>query len=110
MDYLEMARQAHKREEYMYNSPSGTDTAEAPLFMFEANMWRKLYVGEDVETSLGVMLTEWKIYAKGVRAKVAKTKKTSFGPKAGQSCIEYKWVSDEYGEDRVRHIRTLLNT
>ena len=107
LTFLDMAKRAGERCESAYRSFSGTDVAEAELYRLERVCWLNLNNGWTLEASLWKFDADWRKYAAENNAKVTAAGKIRRGPRAGQSCIEHRWVSPELAECKSNHIRAM---
>lgn len=92
---LVQANACREAETRAYQSYSGTDVAEAPKHGLAADLYCLLGAGADRDAALAWATAAWTQYAAEQRARVNAAPRIKRGPRAGNSVIAHRWVSDD---------------
>lgn len=105
---LQQAFRNRKTQLDQQHSRLGSDVAEAPLYGYVADALAVIASGCSVSDAIAWADAQWRTYAKEQQARVEKAKKLRKGPRAGQSSMEHRWVSEEAFGAKAIHIRRLV--
>jgi hypothetical protein len=104
---LDLARRDDERSEKMYKSWSGTTVAEAEYYRLRGLFWIDLYNGQafgrplTFDEAFAQLDFAWRAYAQANNARVENAPKIKYGPCAGQSTIDHRWVNPDMAESDI---------
>lgn len=101
------ARRAMEREQGAYNSFSGADKAEAPVWASVRDFYHAVAEGMPIDDALAFADEKWRSYAVEAQRKVAEAPKVQRGPSSGHSVISHRWVSLEFFRSKEPHLRAM---
>lgn len=101
------SKRAWERESKAYQSYSGADQAEAPVWSSVRDFYCAVAEGATVAEALDFADAKWRAYATEQARKVAEAPKIRRGPSSGHSVISHRWVSPDFFRSKEPHLRAM---